>query len=266
MPRHEVSLFLDESIICRTSSPNVHILHKPSEISNADNLIVVSSCNRIAKIASYISAANHRNMLRVLLLRNDDSPYWTTRFLYSAGLRSLRNLLVHSGYDIPRRIVEAWAAGVQHKLIADATVQDDSLLVLDCALKLFELPFAKIKALKTIPVNDRQNFAIDPDGNDIFWEKYDVRLDIAGIESILHPEKNSSMKLVHDKKFGHAVAAFRNLYGLRQSDILGLTERQVRRIETGEQSATLNSLNALAQAHKLPLKKYLNEVAELINE
>jgi hypothetical protein len=258
-----VSLFNhDESFMRLSPLPGVQVLHKPSEISRADNLIVISSCSRLVDIAPYISAANHRNTLRALLLRNDDSPYWTTRFLYNAGLRALRNLLVHSDRYIPKRIIEAWAAGAQHKLIADATVQNNKLLVLDCALKLYELPFDALKELSRIPDKDRTKFTIDEDGSDIFWEDYDIRIDIESIESALHPEKFLPHKLAHDKKFGQAIAAFRNLKGLRQSDILGLTERQVRRIEKGEQSATLKSLNVLAKAYKLSLKSYLNKVAE----
>ena len=70
------------------------------------------------------------------------------------------------------------------------------------------------------------------------------------------------MKLSHDKKFVQAIAAFRTLNGLRQTDIPGLTDRQVRGIEKGERSVTLKSLSALAKAHKMSLKNYMNEVAE----
>jgi hypothetical protein len=134
--------------------------------------------------------------------------------------------------------------------------------VLNCALKLYELPFNTIKELRTIPIKDRATFTIDEDGSGIFWEDHDIQINIGSIESALHPEKVLPHKLTHDRKFGQAVAAFRNLRGLKQSDILGLTERQVRRIEKGEQSATLKSFNALAKAHRLSLKSYLNRVAE----
>jgi len=38
----------------------------------------------------------------------------------------------------------------------------------------------------------------------------------------------------------------------------------MRRIEKGEQSTTLKSLTALAKAHKLSLKAYLNKAAEFV--
>jgi Helix-turn-helix len=262
---HVISLFnQNESFFGFPPPSGVQIIRKPSEISSAHNLIVLSSCNHLIDIAPYISTANHRNALRALLLRNDSSPHWTTRFLYNSGLHALRNLLVHSGTDIPKRIIEAWAAGAQHKLIADATVHDNKLLVLDCALKLYELPFGALRELNKIPIKNREQFSIDKDGSDIFWRDYDIRIDIESIESVLNPEKFLIQKFAHDRKFGQAIAAFRNLKGLKQSDILGLTERQVRRIEKGEQNTTLKSLNVLAKAHKLSLKNYLNQVAECV--
>lgn len=262
-PHQNISVFSqDKACYQLNSATGVQVLREPAEMYSADNLIVVSSYQKLADIAPYVSDANHRNSLRVLLLRNDDSPHWTTRFLYAAGLRTLRNLLVHSGENVPKRIIEAWSAGAQHKLIADATVQDDKLLVLDCALKLYELRFDSIKELSRLPVEDRTKFTIDADGSDISWTGYDISIDIQAIESVLNPTKPKLLKQVHDKKFGQAIASFRNLNKLRQSDIPGLTERQIRRIEKGDTGATLKSLTALAKAHKLSLKSYMNKVAE----
>ena len=52
---------------------------------------------------------------------------------------------------------------------------------------------------------------------------------------------------------------------VKQSDIKGLSERQVRRIEKGE-GTTFESLRRLAAAHGLDLKKYLDEVAKMIEK
>jgi hypothetical protein len=51
---------------------------------------------------------------------------------------------------------------------------------------------------------------------------------------------------------------------LRQSDIKGLTPRQVGRIERGECRATHNALSKLAKAHKMGLSDYMNELANLM--
>ena len=48
--------------------------------------------------------------------------------------------------------------------------------------------------------------------------------------------------------------------GLKQSQIKGLSERQVRRIEKGE-GTTYEALRRLASAHRMDLESYLRELA-----
>ncbi|MCY7333484.1 MAG: helix-turn-helix domain-containing protein [Pseudanabaena sp. CAN_BIN31] len=49
--------------------------------------------------------------------------------------------------------------------------------------------------------------------------------------------------------FGKAIATLRKKYKLRQSDIIGLSERQVSRIEKGEGSTKADTLRLFAKAH-----------------
>jgi transcriptional regulator with XRE-family HTH domain len=60
-----------------------------------------------------------------------------------------------------------------------------------------------------------------------------------------------------DCLFGAAIAKLRTAKGLKQSEITGLSERQVRRIEKGE-GTTYESLRRLAAAHGMDTR----EVAE----
>ena len=57
------------------------------------------------------------------------------------------------------------------------------------------------------------------------------------------------------------MATQRHDHGLRQSDIPGLSERQVRRYEHGAR-VPLASLKLLAQAHGMELNGYLDELAK----
>lgn len=68
-----------------------------------------------------------------------------------------------------------------------------------------------------------------------------------------------------DIRFGEAVAAFRKQCGLKQADIHGLSERQVRRIEKGERTK-VDTLGILARSHGLSLKAYLDKIAEILSE
>ena len=65
---------------------------------------------------------------------------------------------------------------------------------------------------------------------------------------------------IHDSRYGAAIAKLRLRMGLKQSEIKGLSEKQVRRIEKGERT-TNDALRRLAAAHRMDLESYLRELA-----
>lgn len=69
---------------------------------------------------------------------------------------------------------------------------------------------------------------------------------------------------MYDLGFGEAVAALRKQCGLKQAEIQGLSERQVRRIEKGERTK-VDTLAILAKSHGLSLKAYLDKIAEMLS-
>ena len=94
----------------------------------------------------------------------------------------------------------------------------------------------------------------------------DLHLDIDGIRQLIEPDYRQQLvleRIRNDKCFGMAVAEVRSKYGLRQADIDGLSERQLRRIEDGARPR-VKTLEKLSSAHGLDTNAYLNEVAEAI--
>ena len=210
-----------------------------------------------------MSSVNRRNQLRALFVHEDADAKWLPQMLDRANLRTLRNLVVHSDLDVPRRILNAWEHDAQEKLIARAMVSGDRLFVTSCVPETIELGFDDLASLKRIKVADRAAFEVAADGSFIYWPTPDIHLDLDAIRGAGDPEygeKQAAARLAHDERYGSAVAAFRTERGLRQTDIAGLSERQVRRIEKGERP-TVSALRSLARAHKLDLSKYLAEVA-----
>jgi transcriptional regulator with XRE-family HTH domain len=61
------------------------------------------------------------------------------------------------------------------------------------------------------------------------------------------------------------IAKLRTAKGLKQSEITGLSERQVRRIEKGE-GTTYESLRRLAAAHDMDTSDYLRKIAETLTD
>lgn len=241
------------------------VLRKPDMrvAESALNLFVFSSATRLSGVEEFVQAANRHHHLRALFVEEDVDPKWLPQMLNRANLRMLRNVVVHSGPEVPRRVMSAWHAGAQDRLVANAAVSGDRLYVISCALEQFEVAFADIRALKDIPQDDRAVFEIADDGSYIHWPVPDVHIGMDTIRASVDGEFRERLEaetLAADKRFGAAVSSLRKKAGLRQADITGLSERQVRRIENGERP-TVASLRLMAEAHGMALGDYLKAVA-----
>lgn len=241
---------------------------RPQIAERARNLFVLVSALELPSVADFVSIANRRHQLRALFVRDDMDARWLPQLFERAGLRTLRNTLVHSDSTVPRRVLTAWFHGAQTELIAEANVADDCLFVISCALDRYEVPFGKMPALKSIPEEERSVFEVDEDGSYIHWPGPDIHVDLDGLRAALEPEwraKTMAAKATRDRRYGAGIARLRIARGLKQSEITGLSERQVRRIEKGE-GTTYESLRLLAAAHRMDINDYLREVAEGLSD
>lgn len=239
---------------------------EPSEplLRGARNVFVVSSSLGLPDVKDYVRAANNRHALRALFVRlsSEAEGELLPQLLDRAGLRMVRNMVVHSGMEVPRRVIGAWLAGGQKQLIAQATVVEDRLLVLSCATERFEVPFESMRALARIPGAERSNFEIASDGSYLHWPSVDLHIDLDSIRYATDDDwrrREDLKRAASDKRFGQAIAALRRETGLRQRDVEGLSERQVRRIESGSRPS-VTSLEALAKAHSMSLNEYLGSL------
>ena len=256
-----------------------HQLFSPSksikiiDISNlksaetAANLFVLASATRLPEISDVIKTANQKHHLRALFIREDVGARWLPQMFDRANLRVMRNTFIHQTQELPTRVINAWSMGAQDQLIADAVVIDDCLMVFSCAMEKLEIPFDKMAALKRISIEDRHDFEIDIDGSYLYWPESDIHLDLESFRCAIDPvwqRRAEAIKLSHDKAFGQAIATFRKQSKLRQSDIDGVSSRQISRIENGE-STKLETLELLAKAHNLEINDYLEAIATLLN-
>lgn len=249
------------------NSSTVHVVNPPQfKWETKENFIVFTSATLLPKITSGIQESNLRHHLKVLLVREDIEAKLLSHILMNAKMRSLRILFVYNNPDEVRRMYDAWRYGNTDKLIARAWISEDMLFIVDCRLNIIRVSFNEIPALGKIRKNHRHDFRISREGSFINWPDEDIHLDIDAIRYYTDPmwrESRDRDKLIRNKKFGAAIASLRNKEGRRQSDISGLSSRQVRRIEHGH-GATSSALALLAQSHQMNLTSYLNTVAEEI--
>ena len=248
--------------------PPSFTVFRPDESEvNARNIFVLTSVADLPTVSEFVRAANHRNHLRTLFVREDDNAQFLPQMLYEAKLKSSRNILVHSTKDVPKRVLTAWSLRCPDQLIADAQVVGEELFVMACDHTLFRVGFAEMPALERIPSEQRSLFSISSEGSYIHWPEVDVHIDLDAVRYLKDEtwrEKKDREKLIYDLRFGEAVAALRKQYGLKQAEIQGLSERHVRRIEKGERTK-IDTLAILARNHGLSLKEYLDEIAEMLS-
>ncbi len=159
--------------------------------------------------------------------------------------------------DNERRILEAWW-------------EEEVLAVVSPSRTGFEklrVPLEKLPALKTYPSDALAHFEIDEDGLFIYWPRLDVHLGWEQFEMAVDRAAGLRAKQQSDafnRSYGSAIRELRIQSDLRQTDIDGLTARQVGRIERGECRATHVALTKLAEVHQMTLSDYMNRLASLI--
>jgi hypothetical protein len=233
----------------------------------ARKLFVFTPATRLGELAPAISEASRHNRLQALLVRTDVEPEWVPLMIRRAGLRTLRNLLVHHEAGLPARMLRAWALGVQRDSIAAATTWDDRLLVVTCAFDEFEIGFGTYPALRAIPSAERARFVIEEDGMFLHWPGAGVHLTVDDLRLATDPAlraRAEARRVTHDREFGAAVRALRESMGITQSRVAGLSTRHLRRIENGCVPGD-EAIEALAAAHDMDPETYLECVSERLS-
>lgn len=227
------------------------------------NLFVLCSALRLQEVAKFVSEMNREHRLRALFVRSDVDSAWLPRVLERAGIRSFRNMLVHSNSSVPNRVLAAWRHNAQTELIADATVADDRLIVVSCEPKTYEVGFDQTPALKKIAPHQRRNFEIAEDGTFIWWPSADIHLDLDALRTVIDPawrKRARRIRRTYGREYGMAIAALRKDHGLRQNDIHGVSERQLRRIEESG-AVSVHAMEQLAKSHGMTLAVYMDKLA-----
>jgi hypothetical protein len=194
-----------------------------------------------------------------------EEPEWFPQVLHDAGLRTVRKTLVHHPSDAVRqRILAARTLGAEDDLVARVRVEGDVLVALTCGLDEVRVPFEAHSALRRLPASERPHVHLSDEGHRLSWLDGRVEVDLDGLRYAVDPDYAASVDLstvFRGGTYGAAIREVRRAHGLRQSDVPGLSERQIRRIER-DGTASFDALRALADAHQLGLNAYLDALAD----
>jgi hypothetical protein len=155
--------------------------------------------------------------------------------------------------------------------ILDAWWEESTFVVVSPARQGFRklrVPIEKVPVLQGLSKEDQAAFEIDEDGTFIYWPSGDIHLGWEQFECAVDETaylKAKQQTAGFNKAYGAAIEALRKERNLRQSDIEGLTPRQVGRIESGQCRATLSALRKLAKAHDMSVSEYMEELSRRLS-
>jgi hypothetical protein len=165
------------------------------------------------------------------------------------------------------RLSSALKTDDSHERVFDARIEDGVLHVVSPDFNRLEVPMAKIPALANVDPSKVQAFEIDEDGSFIYWPQLDAHLGWAQLQQLVNPEaalKAFQKSHAFNRRYGEAARIVREQAGLERSEIPGMSEKQLRRIENGECRLTSNAIEVLSQALKLAPNDYMQKLAEAL--
>jgi len=172
--------------------------------------------------------------------------------------------------SLAERLLIALDCGDNEHRILDAWWEEKTLVVVSpnkTGFKKIRLPLDKLPALKGHSKNQLEHFEFDEDGLFIYWPDLDVHLGWDQFELAVDKQaylRSKQQTKAFNKQYGLAIRNIREEKGLRQSDIKGLTARQVGRIERGQCRVTYKGLCKLAEAHEMDVSEYMAKISSLL--
>jgi len=170
--------------------------------------------------------------------------------------------------EFARRLLTALDKADDDRRILDAWWEESTFVVVSATQEGFRksrVPLEKLPVLQRISEAQREGFEIDEDGTFIHWPSGDIHLGWEQFECAVDATarlKAEQQVEGFNRAYGAAIEGLRKEKGLRQSDIAGLTARQVGRIDHGQCRATLSALQKLAKAHDISVNEYMEELSQ----
>lgn len=173
---------------------------------------------------------------------------------------------VTSALPVVRRMILAHKSNAEQRLIASASISGGKLVVWTCEPKRLEVPVEAIPSIARMDASSLSKLVVSESGSRIRWPEDDVDLSAESIRAFADPDvrrEQQTARRAEAALYAKGIRSLREQHGLRQSDISGLTERQVRRLEEGDTMPRVATLQKLARAHGMDVDAYVAALAAL---
>jgi hypothetical protein len=171
-------------------------------------------------------------------------------------------LYVTGDRGVLRRLIVASLRADPRLGIVDAYTLGGELVVLGGDFEIRSFPLAEIPAVGSLAPDEQAGFDVDDDGSFLYWPAGGLHLGTSQLLQAFDPMFLADIEIERNTndRTGAALRAMREEKRLRQSDVEGLSERQVRRIEEGISRLRPASAERFAAAFGMSTSQLLAEV------
>jgi hypothetical protein len=217
----------------------------------------------------------------LIRLRGDDQPAWPsspeTRYLVVVDVpepavggvaaklgvkRPDYRLHLTRDADAIRRLLVGLRRRQPVLGIVDAYLLGPDLHVLTADFEPRCFPLRRLPMLSGLAAQERAELILDEDGSYLHWPGKDLHVGVSQLLQAVDPAYMADIAIDRNErdKAGLALRQMREARGLKQSDIPGISARQVSRIEAGVSRLRYDAAQTFARAFGMEASELLDEL------
>lgn len=179
-----------------------------------------------------------------------------------------RRLHVCRDPSVVKRLVIALKRPAPWEGILDAYVLQDSLVMVLGDMSVRTFPVGRLPKVRQFEPDVVRRFEIDSSGSYLHWPDPDVHMGPSQMLQAVDPAHLADVEIrrYEIENVSQALLDMRHGRQLKQTEIPGLSERHVRRLEKEEIRLTVDAANKFARAFELKLAEFMDELSGRITD
>jgi len=167
---------------------------------------------------------------------------------------------------VVKRLIIALKRPAPWEGILDAYVLERILVLVLGDMSVREFPIKELPRVGRFVPKVLNNFNIDSAGSYLYWPDQDVHMGPSQMLQAVDPMYLADVEIrrYQMENVSQALLDMRNARQLKQTEIPGLSERHVRRLEKEKVRLTVDAANRFASAFGLSLSGFFDELSERI--
>ena len=269
---HSLRIFVSPSVEdCIPEGPLRELAQELTQSSHPDSIelsvVVVSASYLLEQQAAALPGWSDADT-RYLVIADVPEPA-LLRLPSVLGLHKPHlRLHVARDSDAVKRLLIAQMRSAPWEGIIDAYVLGDCLVTVLGDMSIREFPKHRLPKIAKMRTKSFESFELDPSGSFLHWSEGDVHLGASQLLQAVDPMYLTDVEIERyaREKVSLALLDMRHDRGLKQTEIPGLSDRHVRRLENEEIRLSVDAAEKFAQAFGMDLNGFLEELSRRVTE